>query len=378
MIDHLDHAKRRHLVALALGSCLPRLSSAFTADAHPSTTRMLAAWQSDSNHYIGLIDLASSSAMSQARVAHRLPVPTRAHGLLVEAGGSVLAAARRPGDWLVRWHPFSGKTRWQWIEDDARFNGHVMASPDGHTLWTTETDRESGQGCVALRNAINLAKTTTFATQGMDPHEMLVLPRRVGQVPAGTLLVANGGIPTQPETGRAKRDLDRMDASLVALDGGSGRVVGQWRLSDPRLSIRHLAWDPLSSRVGIALQAEHDDVQARQAAPVLAVWDGHSLQTASEQPALAGYGGDICAWPEGGFLVSCTRADQVTLFDSNGAWQRSDSLTEACALTSSSSGWWAAGRTNALQGSGSSLAGSQNLLPAKCRIDNHWATFAPH
>ncbi|MFW2357222.1 DUF1513 domain-containing protein, partial [Hydrogenophaga sp.] len=203
---------------------------------------------------------------------------------------------------------------------------------------------------------------------GMDPHEMLVLPARVGDVPAGSLLVANGGIPTQPETGRAKRELDRMDASLVALDGHTGRVLGQWRLPDPRLSVRHLAWDPVSERVGIALQAEHDDAQARQAAPVLAVWDGLGLQAAREQPALVGYGGDICARPGGGFLVSCTRAHHLAWFDARGVWQRSEPLQEACALGNTTNGWWAAGRASALSNTTTDPLG----LPAGVRLDNHW------
>ena len=197
---------------------------------------------------------------------------------------------------------------------------------------------------------------------------MLVLPQRVGDVPAGSLLVANGGIPTQAETGRAKRDLGRMDASLVALDGGTGRVLGQWRLTDPRLSIRHLAWDPVSGCVGIALQAEHDDVQARGAAPVLAIWDGHELQAGREQPALAGYGGDICARTGGGFLVSCTRANQVAMFGAQGVWQASQPLVEACALGNTAEGWWAAGRTDAISDTAQGPVG----LPAGLRLDNHW------
>lgn len=360
MIETVDQTRRRWLGALALGVCLPGVAGA----SQGSPTRLLAAWQSDNEQCIGLIDLSAG----EARVAHRLPVPTRAHGLFVEAGGSVLAMARRPGDWLVRWHPATGTTQWQWIEDDHRFNGHVMASPDGQTLWTTETDRESGQGRVSLRVARTLARTAVLATQGLDPHEMLVLPARVGDVPAGSLLVANGGIPTQPETGRAKLELDRMDASLVALDGHTGQVLGQWRLDDARLSIRHLAWDPVSGRVGIALQAEHDDAQARQAAPVLAVWDGRALQAARGQPAFAGYGGDICARPGGGFLVSCTRAHHVAGFDARGVWQRSEPLQEACALGNTADGWWAAGRAQALSNTTVDPLG----LPGGLRMDNHW------
>lgn len=365
VIEAVDQTRRRWLGALALGACLPGVALA----SQGGTTRLLAAWQSDEEQCIGLIDLAGG----EARVAHRLAVPTRAHGLCVEAGGSVLAMARRPGDWLVRWHATTGATQWRWIEDGHRFNGHVMASPDGNTLWTTETDRESGLGHVVLRDARTLARAAVFATQGMDPHEMLVLPAHLGNVPAGSLLVANGGIPTQPETGRAKREMDRMDASLVALDGNTGQVLGQWHLPDARLSIRHLAWDPVSARVGIALQAEHGDAQARHAAPVLAVWDGSSLLAAREQPALAGYGGDICARPGGGFLVSCTRAHHVAWFDARGVWQRSEPLQEACALGSTDSGWWAAGRARALSNTATDPLG----LPDGLRLDNHWLVVGP-
>ena len=364
MTEPIDFLRRRWLGALTLGACLPALATASPSKNPTAALRLLAAWQSDDDHRIGLIDLTAG----EARVQRTLAVPTRAHGLLVEASGSVLAMARRPGDWLLRWHPQSGATQWKWIEDDRRFNGHVMASADGRTLWTTETDRDSGQGRVAMREARTLAKVTEFATHGMDPHEMLVLPQRVGDVPAGSLLVANGGIPTQAETGRAKRDLDFMDASLVALDGVSGRVLGQWRLTDPRLSIRHLAWDPVSGCVGLALQAEHDDVQARQTAPVLAVWSGRELLAAREQPALAGYGGDICALTVGGFLVSCTRANQVAMFGAQGVWQASQPLVEACALGNTAEGWWAAGRSDAI----SDTAQTSIALPTGLRLDNHW------
>src|SRR5690606_33907798 len=108
-----------------------------------------------------------------------------------------------------------------------------------------------------------------------------------------------------------------------------GALLGQWKLSDPRLSLRHLAWGaqiqpgqvrpgqvrPGQPRrwLGVALQAEHDDAQAKQAAPVLAVFDGESLRTVAAPQALAGYGGDI-AFTGTAFAVSCPRVDGVALF----------------------------------------------------------------
>jgi hypothetical protein len=75
----------------------------------------------------------------------------------------------------------------------------------------------------------------------------------------GHVIVANGGVPRTAED--KKYDLHRMEPSLVRLDAGSGKLLRQWRLDDPRLSLRHLAWNTArrrrQTRLGIALQAEH-------------------------------------------------------------------------------------------------------------------------
>jgi len=363
---------RRQLMLLAAGSAM--LPSAWAAPS--GSTTLLAAWQTADEHRVGLVEVGAR----QWSVQRSLPVPTRAHGLLVERGASVLAVARRPGDWLLRWHPVSGKTQWHWAADDRRFNGHVLASADGRQLWTTETDLDTASGCLGLRDPKSLEKTAEWPTHGMDPHALLALPQAVGDWPAGTLVVANGGIPTLPETGRAKRALDRMDASLVALSPQTGALLGQWRLDDPWLSIRHLAWDPVTRTVGIALQAEHPDKAARVAAPVLAVWDGQGLRAATAQPALAGYGGDICARPGGGFVVSCPRADALALFGADAGWTNSLVHKTAYALASAPSAaatpCWASGDEGVLVvGEGDQpprVVPAAPQAPPRLQFDNHW------
>ena len=142
-----------------------------------------------------------------------ISVPTRAHGLLPLPDGTILAVARRPGDWLLRWSPASGKpVQWQWADAGRAFNGHVIASPDGGLLYTTETDLETGAGLVGVRDARSLVKQHEWPTFGIDPHE-LIWDQADRTPPA--LLVANGGVPTRPETGRANLDLDGMDSSLI-------------------------------------------------------------------------------------------------------------------------------------------------------------------
>lgn len=356
-------SRRQWLVAMSAMGLAPAWAAAPARH-----TRLLAAWQASNEQRIGVITVHGS----RWSVQRELAVPTRAHGLLVESGGSVLATARRPGDWLLRWHTVSGQTQWHWIEDDRRFNGHAATSPDGQTIWTTETDLDTAQGRLAARDAKSLEKRAEWATHGMDPHEFLVLPSSVGHIPAGSLLGANGGIPTLPETGRSKRALDRMDASLVALSPHDGARLGQWRLDDPFLSIRHLAWDPVSRTVGIALQAEHPEADAKRRAPVIAVWNGQRLQAALEQPAMQGYGGDICALPGGGFVVSCPRADTLALFGADARWSRNQPHREAYALAADEAHWWASGA----EGVWCAPQGAAARSSARLRFDNHWVVIS--
>lgn len=358
--------RRQWALAIASGLFAPRL---WAQPAASDATRLVAAWQLPDEHRIGLLKVDQGLTS----VERSLEIPTRAHGLLNEPGGSVLAVARRPGDWMLRWAPATGQAQWQWIEGDRRFNGHAAHSLDQPVIWTTETDLESAQGLLGIRDRDALEKTGEWPTGGMDPHQILVLPERLGEWPAGTPLVANGGIPTLPETGRSKRDLERMDASLVALRGGG--VAGQWRLDDRYLSIRHLAWDPISRTVGVALQAEHPDAAARTSAPVFAVWNGHTLRAATGQPPLNGYGGDVCAHPAGGFVVSCPRANALARFAPSAAFANTVALAEGNALVGSAKHWWAAGAQGVLRDGQEASAlptGIDASKPSALQIDNHW------
>ncbi|MCZ8258333.1 MAG: DUF1513 domain-containing protein [Polaromonas sp.] len=360
-----------HATAYAAALAAPMAAPALAAVRAP---RLAAAWEGQDGYQVGV--LAPRGAALAVSAA--LDVPTRAHGVWVEAGGTLLAVARRPGDWLLRWKPDGNQgakaIAWGWIEPDRAFNGHVVASPDGKLLYTTETNLETGQGLIGLRDAATLEKTGEWPTHGMDPHELLLDAD-------GSLVVANGGIPALPETGRLKIHMDRMDASLVRLDTRSGELRGQWRLADQRLSLRHIAWaEGVSGQrlLGIALQAEHDDAAAKAGAPVLAIFNGQKLQTRAAGPGqlLAGYGGDI-APVGGGFAVSCPRANGVALWRADGEWAGFLPLQEACALAAvapqknEASGLWAAGRLAAIAQDNRGAVRASALKDL--RLDNHWA-----
>ena len=328
--------------------------------------RVVAAWDDAlGRHFIGVLRLIAEQVIVQASIE----VPTRAHDLVVEPGGTVLAVARRPGEWLLRWQPNAGADRvqWHWVEDDFRLNGHVVVSRDGASLLTTQTDQQTGAGQLVRRDRKSMAATQRWPTQGRDPHAMVYLPD-------GQLLVANGGVATLPETGRMAREPDRMDSSLVAMSDQDGRLFHAWRLEDRRLSLRHLAWHG-SGRVAVAMQAHHDDPAQRDSAPVLAVLDvkRSELRVAPASSGMGGYAGDVAS-VDGRWFVSCPRSDAVLRLSLDGTQSRRIALGDACALASSADqAWgWVSGRAAGLQ-LGRSPPSTLSCLGLK--PDNHAAVL---
>lgn len=348
--------RRRFLMALGASAV------AAHAGAKPlPPVRLAAAWDEDGQSHVGVLRIVGA----HARVEHAVRVPTRAHALAAPREGSVLAVARRPGDWLARIDVTrTGRVpQTTWIEPSRSFNGHVVASPDGMRVYTTETDQEDGGGIIGVRDAITLRKLDEWRTHGRDPHEAVWL-----ELPTGpALAVANGGIATTAETGRAKLDLAHMDSSLVLLDARDGALVGQWRLADPRLGLRHIAHR--GATLALALQAEHDDETRRATAPVLALFDGNALRTAPAPKPLRGYGGGAIATGDG-FAVSCPRAGGVAHYDAAGRWLRFSPLANACALAHVDAALWAGGGSHVLRerDAGRTTFATRTSIT----LDNHW------
>ncbi len=389
----------RGLGASAMGALgLAELSFAndagSTAGSTAGISRLAAVWRDGpsamAQDWAGVLEVLPQAGGGHAwRMAARTPLPTRGHGVQTLPGGQLVFAARRPGDWLLRWQPETDALQWAWMQEDRCFNGHVALAAQATAqawqaqagagrsgiLFTTETDLEDSQGCIGLRDAASLQKRAEWRSHGMDPHELLVLPAALGSLPAGTLVVANGGIPTQSETGRSKKWLDSMDPSLVALHPADGRLLGQWKLPDPRLSIRHLAWDAARQRLGIALQAEHDDAR-RHSAPIFAVWDGQRLQLAQDQPPLAGYGGSVECAPlaQGGFVVSCPKSDCMAWFDARARYLGSSPQSEVCPVARDGARLWAGGGHGVAERTSRSSDRAVAALDTVTGLmfDNHW------
>lgn len=194
-----------------------------------------------------------------------------------------------------------------------------------------------------------LAKQAEWRTDGIEPHDARFDA-------SGRLLVANGGI--LRAAGDKKRDLDDMNSSLVRLDIASREKLGQWRVPDRRLSLRHPA---------IAADA-----------PLLAVLDGERLEIATRSPIGKGYCGDIAPGPNGGFYLNGERAHRVLRWDPDqpAELQVIAELERGGALAS----WGPEGGNGVVIGGLRGIARwhparSPEMLrwPIALALDNHWA-----
>ncbi|MBE0580634.1 DUF1513 domain-containing protein [Devosia sp.] len=171
-----------------------------------------------------------------------IDLPDRGHDITIsrEAGRGVVFA-RQPGTFALVFDPAGREAPVTLTSVEGRhFFGHGLFSPDGRLLYATESDFEAARGVVGIYDATDgYRRIGEFSTYGTGPHEMLLMPDGV------TLVVANGGIETHPDFGRAELNIETMDPSVVFIDRRDGALVGQLRLDAGlhQLSIRHMAID---------------------------------------------------------------------------------------------------------------------------------------
>ena len=241
-------------------------------------------------------------------------LPGRGHAAAAHPWrAEAVAFARRPGRFALVLDCQSGQISARLDSPPNRhFYGHGAYSPDGRILYTTENDLEVGTGCIGLWDADNgYARVGEFPSGGIGPHDMATLPD-------GTLVIANGGIATHPESGRSKLNLPTMRPSLAYIEPDGTMqddcvLPARWH----RNSIRHLAIRP-DGLVAFAMQWQGDwadnppvfGLHRRGQAPLLAPPDTPSRQ------ALRGYAGSIAFSGAGKHLaITSPRGNVVQIQD---------------------------------------------------------------
>jgi hypothetical protein len=131
------------------------------------------------------------------------------------------------------------------------FYGHGVFSSDGTRLFTTKNDYEAGRGVVGVWGAGEAyQRLGEFSFGGIGPHDIARLPN------SDTLLVANGGLETHPDSGREKLNLATMRPNLSYLSTQGVRLEQIEMPTALRMnSIRHLAVRP-DGLVAFAMQAQ--------------------------------------------------------------------------------------------------------------------------
>lgn len=190
----------------------------------------------------------------RGELVDRALLPDRAHGLAYSPVTDRIAAfARRPGTYLMVTHR-RGLTAPVVVtaREGRHFYGHGCFSRDGRVLYACENDFDAGRGVIGLYDATDgFARLGEFSSDGVGPHDLSISDD------GRFLIVANGGIETNPAFGRTKLNLDRMEPSLVLLATEDGRLIEKHAMPKglSQLSTRHIDTDG-QGRIWFACQYE--------------------------------------------------------------------------------------------------------------------------
>ncbi len=284
------------------------------------------------------------------RILHTVDLPDRGHDITFDPNSDrSVVFARQPGTFAVVFDPI-GRKEPQTIQSVAgrHFFGHGVFSPDGALLYATENDFENAEGVVGIYDARSgFERVGEFPTFGVGPHELLLLDDGV------TLAIANGGIETHPDFGRAKLNIATMKPSFVLVDRRSGDLIEKHELPAElhQLSIRHM--DTTSSG-DVWFGCQHEGPASERPGLIGRAVRGRDLELISmPDDVLSGfrnYVGSVAANRDAGTIaVSSPQGNSVVVFNAVSAKVvKAASLTEVCGLAPDAAGFLATTGTGAI------------------------------
>lgn len=225
---------RRHL----LGGLIAALAAPRGAAAQPLPRRLFVSCRMDAedNASVACFDAEGAEIFSAA-------LPARGHDVTVRAGTPDLVVfARRPGNWFAVVNGRSGDvTSLVHAAAGRHFFGHGAFSADARLLYASENDIATGDGVIGIYDATDgYRRMGELPSGGIGPHDLALLPD------GRSLVIANGGLRTHPDSGREILNPGGMKPNLALLDLTHGEVTARHELEAGlgKLSIRHLAVRP--------------------------------------------------------------------------------------------------------------------------------------
>jgi hypothetical protein len=268
------------------------------------------------------------------KILREIPLSARGHDIAIDAvSGCAVAFARRPGFFAVAFD-LAGRTEPNVFapEPDRHFFGHGAFADSGRLLLTSEHNIETGDGLIGVYDvAAGYRRIGEFPSHGVGPHEAILL------ADGRTLAVANGGIATDPTTGRENIDVAGMVPSLAFVDIKTGDIRAQHMLPGDinLLSIRHIAanakgevWFGGQWQGGLETSPELIG-RASIDKPIRVFEPAEPMGT-----ALKGYIGSVAMSRDGRILAaSAPRAGHVVYIDTEtGALRSETALVDGCGV----------------------------------------------
>ncbi len=350
---------RRHFLA---GLAAASLASVRGWAAVGAPQFLAAALFPDGSYRLAGLDAAGAIRFS-------VPLPARGHAAAAHPfKAQAVAFARRPGTFALVIDCATGAVIKRLDTPAGRhFYGHGTFSADGSRFFTTENDYEAAEGMIGIWDAASFARMGEFPSGGIGPHDMRLMPDKE------TLVIANGGIETHPDSGRAKLNLPTMQPNLTYADL-TGHILEQVEL--PRAlhknSIRHLAVRT-DGLVGFAMQWQGSQTSHPPLLGLHRRGETPRLLSAPEadQSKLQGYAGSIAFSADGrAIAITCPRGNALHRFDvTSGAFTDAFTLEDVCGLGTGADGLVFTTGTGAF----GILAGTRPAISARpeCQWDNH-------
>lgn len=304
-----------------------------------------------------------------AKIAFEIPLPARGHAAAAHPYRSeAVTFARRPGTYALVVDCTSGVPIAQLTAPTGRhFYGHGTFSGDGVRLFTTENDFERAIGIVGVWDASDgYTRIGEFRSGGVGPHDIRLMPD------GNTLVVANGGIETHPDSGRAKLNISTMRPNLAFLDlEGTVLEITQLSAELSKNSIRHLAISA-DGGVAFAMQWQGD---AFEHPPLIGVRksDGSVALLEADlasQSQMQGYAGSIAMDNRRRVATTSPRGGLCQVFDAEaGHLLKNIALADVCGVAVSDDGF--AVTTGLGLVSMNVVASDQNASRFDLQWDNH-------